>query len=127
MDGFDTRARCFFRFVLANAPLQQLATGFRWFDELVWIGDAGCLLFQDLPRGGTMRWIEDARVPVYCALSKPGYADGLCTDGDGNLRSSTAPFRASNVAFEGAVRNRLLIGSRILYVRCLNRRGVLWP
>jgi sugar lactone lactonase YvrE len=145
MDGFDTRAPRFSRFVLANAPLQQLATGFRWIEELVWMGDAGRLLFQDLPRDRTMCWIEDACVAVYCALSEPGYADGLCTDGDGNLRSSTAddvhrvdpdrrlpskvlvPFRASNVTFGGALRNRLLIGSRTLYARCLNRRGVLWP
>jgi gluconolactonase len=145
MDGFDTRAPRVSRFVLANAPLQQLATGFRWIEELVWMGDAGCLLFQDLPRDGTMRWIEDTRVSVYCALSELGYADGLCTDGDGNLRSSTAgrvhrietdsrlpskvraPFRASNVAFEGALRNRILIGSRTPCAMCLNRRGVLWP
>jgi sugar lactone lactonase YvrE len=145
MDGFDTRAPRFTRFILANAPLQQLAIGFRLIEELVWMGDAGCLLFQDLPRDGTMRWIEDARVSVYCALSEPGYADGPCTDGDGNLRSGTAddvhrvdpdrrlpskvlvPFHGSNVTFGRALRSILLIGSRIQYARCLNCRGVLWP
>src|SRR6185437_822480 len=62
-----------------------LADGFRWIEGLVWMGDAGCLLFQDLPRDRTMRWIEDAGVSIYRAPS--GYANGQTRDRQGRLIS----------------------------------------
>jgi gluconolactonase len=49
------------------------------------MGDAGCLLFQDLPRDRTMRWIEDAGVSVY--RSPSGYANGQTRDREGRLIS----------------------------------------
>jgi gluconolactonase len=85
MDGFEIRAARFAHYILANAPLEQLASGFRWIEGLVWMGDAGCLLFQDLPRDRTMRWIEDAGVSVYRAPS--GYANGQTRDRQGRLIS----------------------------------------
>jgi hypothetical protein len=130
MDSSETRTHRFSRFVFANA--QQLATGFRWIEELAWTDDDGHLL----PRDPAMHWTEAACVSVYCAPSESGYADGLCFDRDGNLRSSTAggvqckvlvSFPASSLTFGGALGNRLLIGSRTLYAICLNRRAVLWP
>ncbi|MGH6974846.1 MAG: SMP-30/gluconolactonase/LRE family protein, partial [Stellaceae bacterium] len=51
----------------------------------VWMGDANCLLFQDLPRDRTMRWIEDGGVSVYRAPS--GYANGQARDPQGRLIS----------------------------------------
>lgn len=83
MDGFDIRDSRFGHYILANAPLEQLATGFRWIEGLVWMGDAGCLLFQDLPRNRTMRWIEDAGVSVYRTPSD--YANGQTRDREGRL------------------------------------------
>jgi gluconolactonase len=47
------------------------------------MGDAGCLLFQDLPRDRTMRWLDDAGVSVYRAPS--GYANGQTRDRQGRL------------------------------------------
>ena len=85
MDGFEIREARFAHYVLANAALEQLASGFRWIEGLVWMGDAGCLLFQDLPRDRTMRWIEDAGVSVYRAPS--GYANGQTRDRQGRLIS----------------------------------------
>jgi gluconolactonase len=85
MDGFDIRDRRFAHLVLPNAPLEELATGFRWIEGLVWMGDAGCLLFQDLPRDRTLRWIEGAGVSVYRAPS--GYANGQTRDREGRLIS----------------------------------------
>ena len=85
MDGFEIREPRFAHYVLANAPLEQLADGFRWIEGLVWMGDAACLLFQDLPRNRTMRWIEDAGVSVYRAPS--GYANGQTRDCQGRLIS----------------------------------------
>src|SRR5471032_673867 len=73
----------FAHYVLENAPLEVLASGFRWIEGLVWMGDAGCLLFQDLPCDRTMRWIEAAGVSVYRAPS--GYANGQTRDRQGRL------------------------------------------
>ena len=72
-------------YVLDNAPLQQLADGFRWIEGLVWMGDAQCLLFQDLPNNRTMRWIEGEGVSVYRHPSH--YGNGQCRDTIGRLIS----------------------------------------
>ncbi len=85
MNGFDIRDPVFAHYILGNAPLEQLATGFRWIEGLVWMGDAGCLLFQDLPRDRTMRWIEESGVSVY--RSPSGYANGQTRDREGRLIS----------------------------------------
>jgi sugar lactone lactonase YvrE len=55
MVGFDIRSPAFARYILSNAGLETLATGFRWIEGPVWMGDANCLLFQDLPNDRTMR------------------------------------------------------------------------
>lgn len=85
MDGVEVRDPRFAHYVLANAGLQELATGFRWIEGPVWMADAGCLLFQDLPRNRTMRWIEDAGVSVY--RSPSGFANGQARDRQGRLIS----------------------------------------
>jgi gluconolactonase len=73
----------FRRFLLGNAGLEVLATGFRWTEGPVWMGDWTCLLFQDLPRNRTMRWIEGVGVSVYRAPSD--YANGQARDREGRL------------------------------------------
>jgi len=83
MEGVEVIDPRFARYVLDNAPLEVLAGGFRWIEGLVWMGDAGCLLFQDLPRDRTMRWIEDVGVSVYRAPSH--YANGQARDRQGRL------------------------------------------
>jgi gluconolactonase len=83
MDGFDIRSPRFARYVLSNAALETLATGFRWIEGPVWMGDANCLLFQDLPNDRTMRWIEGLGVSVYRAPSH--FANGQTRDRQGRL------------------------------------------
>jgi gluconolactonase len=85
MDGFDIRSPVFGHYILANAPLQELAGGFDWLEGLVWMGDAGCLLFQDLPRDRTLRWIDGSGVSTYRAPS--GFANGQTRDRQGRLIS----------------------------------------
>ena len=85
MNPFDVRDPRFGHYILRNAPLEALATGFRWIEGLVWMGDAECLLFQDLPRDRTMRWIEGVEVSVY--RSPSGYANGQTRDRQGRLIS----------------------------------------
>ena len=84
-DGFDIRDSRFAHYILANAELEELAAGFRWIEGLVWMGDSNCLLFEDLPRDRTMRWIEGAGVSVYREPS--GYANGQTRDRQGRLIS----------------------------------------
>lgn len=91
-DGIDIRDSRFAHYILANAALEELAGGFRWIEGLVWMGDANCLLFQDLPRNRTMRWIEGAGVSVYREPS--GYANGQTRDGQGRLISCSHRQRA---------------------------------
>jgi gluconolactonase len=83
MDEIEIHDARFAHYVLGNAPLERLAEGFRWIEGLVWMGDAGCLLFQDLPRDRTLRWIEDVGVSVYRYPS--GYANGQTRDRQGRL------------------------------------------
>ena len=105
MEGFDIRGARVAHYILANGGLQQLAAGFRWIEELVRRGDADCQLFQDLPRNGTMSWIQNAGVSIYHAPS--GYAEGQ-TRGRQGLISCVG-------------------GPHTLYAIFLNRRGVRWP
>jgi gluconolactonase len=85
MRGFESHNRLFARYILPNAQLEELATGFRWIEGPVWVGDAGCLLFQDLPNNRTMRWIEGLGTSVYRAPSN--YANGQTRDREGRLVS----------------------------------------
>jgi gluconolactonase len=83
MDGFEICDQRFVRYILANAKLEELASGFRWIEGPVWMGDAGCLLFEDLPNNRTMRWIEGQGASVYRAPSN--YANGQTRDRQGRL------------------------------------------
>jgi gluconolactonase len=73
----------FEHYMLGNAELEELAGGFRWIEGPVWMGDANCLLFQDLPRNRTMRWDEATGVSVYREPSN--YANGQTRDREGRL------------------------------------------
>jgi gluconolactonase len=85
MIGFEIHDPRFAHYLLDNAELETLADGFRWLEGLVWMGDANCLLFQDLPRNRTMRWVEDGGISVYRAPSR--YANGQTRDRQGRLIS----------------------------------------
>jgi gluconolactonase len=83
MKDFEVHDPRFSRYLLDNAPLESLAGGFRWIEGPVWMADAGCLLFQDLPRDRTLRWIEDAGLSIYRAPSR--FANGQARDRQGRL------------------------------------------
>jgi gluconolactonase len=83
MDGFEIRSPRFAHYILSNATLETLATGFRWIEGPVWMGDANCLLFQDIPNDRTMRWTEGPGISVYRAPSN--YANGQTRDRQGRL------------------------------------------
>ena len=43
-------------FVLPNAALETLGTGFRWLEGPVWFADHNCLVFSDIPNDRVLRW-----------------------------------------------------------------------
>lgn len=81
-ESFDPR---FDRFILFNAPLKRLATGFDWVEGPVWFGDANCLLFSDIPNDRILRWSPDTGVSTYRAPSN--FANGHTRDRQGRLVS----------------------------------------
>jgi len=75
----------FSRFVMGNAPVKQLATGFDWTEGPVWFGDANCLLFSDIPNNRIMRWTPGTGISVYREPSN--FANGHTRDLEGRLIS----------------------------------------
>ena len=83
--------------VLGNAWLERLATGFRWVEGPVWMGDWDCLLFQDLPANRTMRWTDglfgaEGHAEIFRAPSH--YANGQARDREGRLLACSQGLRA---------------------------------
>lgn len=80
IDIIDPR---FKTFILPNAQLEILGTGFRWLEGPVWFADQDCLLFSDLPNNRIMRWSESGGISVFRQPS--GYANGHTRDRQGRL------------------------------------------
>jgi gluconolactonase len=84
MSCFEVIDPVFATYVLGNAPLKRLATGFDWVEGPVWFGDAGCLLFSDIPNNRIVRWNEEG-VTTYRQPSN--FANGHTRDQLGRLVS----------------------------------------
>lgn len=85
MSFFEAIEPMFNSYVLGNAPVKQLATGFDWVEGPVWFGDAGCLLFSDIPNNRIMRWTPDEGISTYRRPSS--YSNGHTRDLQGRLVS----------------------------------------
>ena len=75
----------FSRFVLFNAPVKRLATGFDWAEGPVWFGDQNCLLFSDIPNNRILRWSPDTGLSTFRAPSN--FSNGHTRDLQGRLVS----------------------------------------
>ena len=75
----------FSRFVMFNAPLKRLATGFDWAEGPVWFGDQNCLLFSDIPSNRILRWSPDTGLSTFRAPSN--FTNGHTRDLSGRLIS----------------------------------------
>jgi gluconolactonase len=84
MSFFQIEDPAFAAYVLGNAPVKRLATGFDWVEGPVWCGDQGCLLFSDIPNNRILRWTEEG-VTTFRAPSM--YANGHTRDRQGRLVS----------------------------------------
>jgi gluconolactonase len=85
MAFFEIIDPAFASYVLGNAPVKQLATGFDWVEGPVWFGDADCLLFSDIPNNRILRWTPDQGISTYRAPSH--YSNGHTRDLHGRLIS----------------------------------------
>jgi gluconolactonase len=84
MSFFETLDPRFASYVMFNAPLKTLATGFDWAEGPVWFGDAGCLLFSDIPNDRILRWSPDGLT----TFRQPAqYSNGHTRDRQGRLIS----------------------------------------
>ena len=104
MSFYEAIDPVFASYVMGNAPVKQLATGFDWVEGPVWFGDAGCLLFSDIPNNRIMRWTPGCwRSPPIAQPSN--YANGHTRDREGRLdllRARNAPGHAHR-AFDGSI------------------------
>ncbi len=74
----------FARYRLALAKVERLAGGTRWAEGPVWLGDARCLLWSDVPGNRMLRW--DEQTGAVSDWRKPsGYANGNTRDRQGRL------------------------------------------
>ncbi|SDO07691.1 SMP-30/gluconolactonase/LRE family protein [Ensifer sp. YR511] len=85
MADFEVLDERFRKFFMGNAPVERLATGFRWLEGPVWFGDAQHLLFSDIPNDRMLRWTENAGVSVY--RQPAGFTNGHTRDREGRLVS----------------------------------------
>ena len=84
MSFFEIHDPAFGAFVLGNASVKRLATGFDWVEGPVWFGDLGSLLFSDIRNNRILRWTEDS---VTTFRSPSNYANGHTRDRLGRLIS----------------------------------------
>lgn len=75
----------FRQYVMGNAPVERLATGFRWVEGPVWFGDAGHLLFSDIPNDRILRWTDSGGLSTY--RQPAGFTNGHTRDREGRLVS----------------------------------------
>ena len=102
MPFFDAIDPRFHAFVMGNAPVKQLATGFDWVEGPVWFGDAGCLLFSDIPNNRILRWTQGTGITTFRAPSN--YANGHTRDRQGRLVSCEhGTRRVTRTELDGAV------------------------
>jgi len=73
-------------YVLHTAAIERLFTGSRWAEGPVWVGDARCLIWSDIPNNRMLRWTEEtAAVSVY--RQPANNTNGNTRDREGRLIS----------------------------------------
>ncbi|MCM2441682.1 SMP-30/gluconolactonase/LRE family protein [Agrobacterium vitis] len=102
MSFFEISDPAFGRFVMGNAPVKQLATGFDWVEGPVWFGDLDCLLFSDIPNNRILRWTPDGSLTTFRAPSN--FANGHTRDRQGRLVSCEhGTRRVTRTEYDGTI------------------------
>jgi len=74
----------FERYAIFNAGVERLWTGARWSEGPVWLGDARCVIWSDIPNNRLLRWSETTgRVDEY--RRPANYPNGNTRDRQGRL------------------------------------------
>jgi gluconolactonase len=91
----------FAAYVLHNAPVKKLAEGFDWAEGPVWFGDAGCLLFSDIPNNRILRWSPEGLT----TFRRPSnYSNGHTRDRQGRLISCEhGTRRVTRTEYDGTI------------------------
>ena len=102
MSFFEIVDPAFGRFVLGNAPVKQIATGFDWVEGPVWFGDQNCLLFSDIPNNRIMRWIPGLGTSIFREPSN--FSNGHTRDRQGRLISCEhGGRRVTRTEYDGSI------------------------
>jgi gluconolactonase len=101
MAYFEVHDPAFAPYVIGNAPLKRLATGFDWAEGPVWFGDHGCLLFSDIPSNRILRWSEEGLTTFRAPAN---HANGHTRDRQGRLVSCEhGTRRVTRTEWDGAI------------------------
>jgi len=84
MSFFEIHDPVFASYVMGNAPVKRIATGFDWVEGPVWFGDQDCLLFSDIPNNRILRWTSEG-LTTFRAPSN--FSNGHTRDRQGRLIS----------------------------------------
>ena len=93
----------FARYRLGATKVERLATGFRWSEGPVWLGDGRCLLWSDIPNNRIMRWDEETGAVT--VFRKPSnFANGNTRDRQGRLLTCEhGTRRVSRTEYDGTI------------------------
>jgi len=93
----------FARYRLPLAKIERLATGCRWAEGPVWLGDSRSLVWSDIPNNRMLRW-DEASGAVSEFRKPSGYANGNTRDRRGRLLSCEhGGRRVSRTEYDGRV------------------------
>ncbi len=102
MSFFDAIEPQFNTFVLGNAPVKKIATGYDWVEGPVWFGDANCLLFSDIPNNRIIRYTPGVGTSIYREPSN--YSNGHTRDRQGRLISCEhGKRRVTRTEYDGSI------------------------
>jgi gluconolactonase len=80
---FDPCHEAFAQLLHEDSALLRLATGFGFTEGPVWMAEAGCLLFSDIPGNEIWRWSQAGGVSSWRSPSH--HSNGNTTDREGRL------------------------------------------
>ena len=100
---FQILDKSFAKYQFAHGGVERLATGTRWGEGPVWLGDARCLLWSDIPNNRILRWDEaTGATSVYRQPSD--HANGLTRDRQGRLITCEhSGRRVTRTEYDGAI------------------------
>ncbi len=100
---YSVRNPVFGNYLVGNAHLKVLARNrFDWTEGPVWFGDAGCLLFSDIPNNRIHRWSEGTGISTFRFPSN--FANGHTRDRQGRLVSCEhGTRRVTRTEYDGSI------------------------